>query len=144
MNTRALITVSIILLSTLGCKNSSAQEKFSEEKVKEMLKEFYTSYITLNSKIPNDAKKNDSIIDKYCTKNAFNELAGEERIEYDPFLKSQMVETRILKTMTFRKDSAKDNIYYVSYTYNKDHVTIKLLIVKEKDGYKIDLLYKEW
>jgi len=143
MKTKTLLRlVMAIALISNGCKNTSAQN-FNEEKVKAMLKEFYTSYVTLNSKLPVDVKKYDSIINKYCTKNVSNQFERDERIEYDPYLKSQMVETRILKTMTFRKDSAKDNLYYVSYTYNKNHVTIKLLIVKEKDGYKIDLLYKD-
>jgi hypothetical protein len=141
MRTRSLITVCIILLSTLGCKNSSAQEKFSEAKVKEMLKNFYTSYIIENSTFPVNQKKRDSIEHRYCTKNVFNQFEGD--IDYDIFLKSQMVDTLILKTMTFRKDPAKDNEYHVSYTYNKDHATIKLLIVKEKHGYKIDLVYKD-
>lgn len=106
-----------------------------------MLKEFYTSYITENSTFPVNQKKRDAIEHRYCTKNVFNQFEGD--IDYDIFLKSQMVDTLILKTMTFRKDSAKDNLYYVSYTYNKDHVTIKLLIAKEKDEYKIDLVYKD-
>jgi len=141
MKMRVLITVSVILLSTLGCKNSSAQAKLSEEKIKAMLKEFYASYIIENSTFPVNQKKRDSIEHRYCTKNVFNQFEGD--IEYDIFLRSQMVDTLILKTMTFRKDSAKDNLYYVSYTYNKDHVTIRLLIVKENGGYKIGLVYKD-
>ena len=141
MRIKALITVSMMLLSTLGCKNSFAQEKFSEAKVKGMLKDFYTRYIIENSTFPVNQKKRDSIEHRYCTQNVFNQFEGD--IEYDIFLRSQMVDTMILKTMTFRKDSAKDNLYYVSYTYNKDHVTIKLLIAKEKDEYKIDVVYKD-
>ena len=141
MRTISIITVVLILLSTLSCKKSSAQEKFSEENVKEMLKNFYTNYVTENSTFPINQKKRDSIEHRYCTKNVFNQFEG--NIEYDIFLKSQMVDTLILKTMTFRKDSVKDNLYYVSYVYNKDHVTITLLIAKETDGYKIDLVYKD-
>jgi hypothetical protein len=141
MKTRILITAGVIFLSTLGYKNSSAQGKFSEQRIKEMLKNFYTSYIIENSTFPVNQKKRDSIEHRYCTKNVFNQFEG--NIEYDIFLRSQMVDTLILKSMTFRKDSAKDNLYYVSYSYNKDHVTIKLLIIKEKDEYKIDLIYKD-
>jgi hypothetical protein len=145
MKIRALITVGVILLSTLGCKNSSAQEKFSEEKVKEMLKNFYTSYITENSTFPVNQKKRDSIEKKYCTPYVLREYADEPSIEGDPFLRADIMHPSILKILTFRKDASRDDLYYISYKLpaEKEPRTIRLLIVKEKDSYKIDLVYKK-
>lgn len=142
MNANTLLRILTIALMSNGCKNTSAQN-FNEDKVKAMLNDFYVSYVMLNSKLPVDVKGYDAIVKKYCTENVSDQFEGMGSIQYDPFLKSQMVDTLILKTMTFRKDAAKANLYYVSYTYGTDHVTIKLRIAKEKDRYKIDLVYKD-
>jgi hypothetical protein len=140
------IIISAVFFSAFSCKNTSAQEKFSEEKVKEMLNSFYTSYITVNSIA--DGKKSDSVVRKYCTPKLINYLdklyseppAGDS---YDIFLKSQMVDMPMLENLAIRKDSKKNDLYYVSITYGKGQWTIKLSIVKEKEGYKIDHVFTE-
>ena len=140
------ITIGAIFFSAISCKNTSAQEKFSEEKIKEMLESFYTSYITVNSIA--DRKKSDSVVRKYCTPKLvdyINKLYSEpsDGDSYDIFLKSQMVDMPMLENLAIRKDSKKNDLYYVSITYGKGQWTIKLSVVKEKDAYKIDHVFTE-
>ncbi|SRR5258706_8421347 len=139
---------SIMLLNFVGCKNVSAQEDFSEKQVVTMLKDFYTSYISEYSKIPEDKKKLDSIKAKYWTpklSNYVGKLFREQRIDNDPFLKSQMIDILILKTISFSKDLKQNNIYYGFYIWpgEKNSIVIKLLIAKEKEAYKIDHVFIE-
>ena len=146
MKTRKLIiffTMGIILLGMLNCKNTPAQNEYSEEQIVNMLKNFYTGYITENSKIPENKEKLDSIKNEYCTTKLLNYIQKqflERVIDYDPFLNAQMIDTRMLETLTIKKDSVKNNLYYVSYTYGGLN-TIKLTVVKEKDCYKIDHIF---
>jgi hypothetical protein len=144
MRTKQLIysfAAIIMLFCSLCCKNNSAQEKYSDERIKEMLRSFYTSYITENSTFPMNQNKRDSIEKKYCTQNVFKQFR--EDVEYDIFLKSQMVDPRMLKTLTVRKDSIKNDLYFVSYTYGKNNITVKLQVVKEEEEYKINLVYRD-
>jgi hypothetical protein len=141
-----LIAMSMILFSSPGCKNSFAQEKFSDEKIKEMIKNFYTSYITINSFGVDDRKKSDSVQRLYCTPKLYNFLRKQYmgppgKIDYDVFLKSQMFDIRMLEKLTVRKDSMKNDVYYVVYTYGKEQTTIELRVVKEKEDYKIDHVF---
>jgi hypothetical protein len=135
------LTVVTFLLVCLCCRNTIAPYKNNDEKVKQMLRSFYTSYIIENSTFPVNQNKRDSIEKKYCTINVFRQFR--EDIDYDPFLKSQMVDSLILKTLTIRKDSIENNLYHISYTYGIENITVKLHVVKEKDDYKIDLVYRD-
>jgi hypothetical protein len=113
-----------------------------------MLKDFYTSYIGEYSKIPEDKRKLDSIKAKYWTpklSNYVRKLFREQRIDNDPFLKSQMIDILILKTISFSKDLKQNDIYYAFYIWpgEKNSIVIKLLIAKEKKAYKIDHVFIE-
>ena len=133
----------MVLLSILGYKNVQAQYNYSEEQVTKMLKNFYTSYITEYEKPTYNKEKIDSIKSKYCTTELLNYIKKqfqEEKIDYDPYLKAQDLSIETLKTMSFRKDSKRNDLYYVSYIWpygDKQQVIIKLRIVKEKETYKI-------
>lgn len=140
------IAITAVFFSVFSCKNTSAQEKFSEEKVKEMLKNFYTSYITVNSIAAR--KKSDSVVRKYCTPKLVDYIdklysKPSDGDSYDIFLKSQMVDMPMLENLAIRKDLKKNDLYYVSITYGKGQWTIKLSIVKESGDYKIDHVFTE-
>lgn len=140
------IVISAVFFSAFSCKNTSAQENFSEEKVKQMLKRFYTSYITVNSIA--DGKKSDSVVRKYCTPklvNYLNKFYSEppDGDSYDIFLKSQMVDMPMLENLVIRKDSKKNDLYHVSVTHGKAQLTIKLSVVKEREDYKIDHIFTD-
>jgi hypothetical protein len=131
----------VILLCSCSCKGILAQEKYSEEKIKEMLRNFYTNYIIEYSTFSVNQVKRDSIVKRFCTPNVFNQFT--EDVDYDIFLKSQMIDPLQLTTLTTRKDSVSNDIYYVSYTYGNRTTTIKLKVVKDREAYKIDLVYKD-
>jgi hypothetical protein len=110
-----------------------------------MIKSFYNSYIIEKSKKPpRNEEKIDTIINKYWTKRLKNYIDlqfKEYELDYDPFIKGQMFDIRILKTLTVRHDLKSNNIYYVSFTFDtiiRKTTTIKLTILKEKGSYKID------
>jgi hypothetical protein len=134
-------TTGLILFISLSSKNVFSQENFDTKKITVMLKNFYTSYIHENTTFPVNQKKIDSIMKKYCTPNVFNQFKGE--IEYDPFLKSQMVDTLMLQTLVIEKDAEKNNLYHITYTYGEAKTRINLLVIKEKQNYKIDLIYRD-
>lgn len=146
MKTRKLIicfAMGIILLGTFSCKNARPQDSYSEEQITKMLKNFYTSYLNLYSKhLPLNVEiaKIDSIKKEYCTPKLLNYILSIDELDYDPYLNSQMVDIRMLEALTIKKDEKRNDIYYVSYIYD-EKITIKLAVLKEKDGYKIDHIY---
>lgn len=148
MKTKRLIyslTVIILLIGILNCKNLNAQNKFSEEQVKIMLRNFYTSYIkTISSHKQPKYHKLDSIERVYCTPNYFNELRKySTKLEYNPLLKAQDSDLECLKTLTIKKDSIRDDLYYISYVlpFEKILINIKLTVIKENNDYRIDCVF---
>lgn len=130
-------------------KNNQVKEIYSEGQIINMLKKFYTSYITEYSKITGAENttlivaKLDSIKKTYCTTKLLNKIEKEE-LDEDPFLKSQDFDIKWLKKLTFRKNSKRQNLYIVSYSFYDQYnhaniqITINLIIVKLKGYYKID------
>lgn len=104
-----------------------------------MLYGFYTSYITETAKMPLNIPNVSSLKEKHCTSKLIRKLKDEE-LDYDPFLKSQDCDIAWLKSLEIKKDESKDDLYHVSYkdAYSGDKVVIGLVVVKEKDTYKID------
>lgn len=152
MRTKTLIsffTIGIILFS-LGCKNTSAQENFSEQEAEKTLKDFYKGWLTIHE---NFHKKNiplnkhiaqiDSVKSRYCTPGHLKEFEKDDYLDYDPYIKSQMIDIRMLAGLTVQKDSVKNNLYYVTIKYREEQRTIKLLVVKEKETYKIGRVFKD-
>lgn len=131
----SLFTVIMILFNSCG----QAQDNSSDGKIISMLKEFYTSYITENSKMPPNMKNIDSMKRKYCTNSLLYKIKKQE-LDYDPFLNAQDSNTEWLKTLSITKDSNKTNLYIVSYidSYSNNKISVKLIIVKEKDSFKIN------
>lgn len=149
MKTKMLMsffTLGFMLFSTFSCKSNQPQNNFSDEQILGMLKSFYTSYIIEDSKMPTNYEKLDSIKSKYCTANLLNKIENQfkkQELDYDPFLNAQDCDIEWLKTLTIRKDTKKSNLYYVSYAdnYNNTKITIRLIVVKEKECYKIDSVW---
>ncbi len=131
--------LSFILFNGISCKSQSAN--FNDKEVTGMLKEFYTSYIVERSKMPENFKKIDSIVNKYCTLYLQNQLKSED-IDYDLLLDGQFCETDWLNKMSIKKDSNDNSIYNVLFEYIVDgkakQKSIKLQIVKNNSEYKIN------
>jgi len=145
MKTKILIsffTLGVMLFNTFNSKSNPMQDKFSDEQILSMLKSFYTSYIIEYSKEPDDFKKINSIKSKYCTTSLLQKIK-KLKLDYDMFLQAHDIDSVMLKTLNIKKDSIRNNLYYVSYLdiFNNKTVTIKLIVVKQKELYKIDAVW---
>lgn len=91
--------------------------------------------------MPPDFEKINSIKKKYCTANLLRKIEKDE-LDYDPFLNAQDSNIEWIKTLSVKKDTKENNLYYVSYkdTYNGTQIVIKLIVLKEKESYKIDAI----
>lgn len=127
-----------ILVSTTTCRSGQPKDKSSDEQILEMLKTFYTVYITENTKMPIDIAKIESLKKQYCTTTLLQKIQNEE-YDYDPFLKAQDCSIEWLNTLSIKRENL-NNQYIVTYfdDYSKTNITIKIIIVKELDSYKID------
>jgi hypothetical protein len=142
MKTRILLSffaLSFILFNEISCKSQFAN--FNDKEITGMLKDFYTGYIVERSKMPENFKKIDSIVKKYCTINLRNQIKNED-IDYDLLLNGQFCEKGWLNTMSINKDSNDNSIYNVSFEYMADgrrkQKNIKLQIVNNSVEYKIN------
>ena len=122
-------------------------KNFPEQRIAKMLKDFYVSYITETGSDfqkhdifkKTDWEKVDSLIGKYCTATMLVQTADAH--DYDPFLKGQMSDHRMLKNLTVQKDSTHDDIYSVTYLYGDGKTTMKFIIINWNDRFKIDYLW---
>ena len=138
------LAIGILIISIFSCKSSPAQEPSEEQKVKTMLKIFYTNYINMNSGL--NYNRTDSILSLYCTgklikyrNNLYSEPPG--KVNSDIFLKSQMIDPKMLEHLEFGKSPYKDDLYYVYLEYGMWRWTVKLSVVKEKESYKINHVF---
>lgn len=158
MKRKTLISISVmclLLISLSNCnnaqttKNTEIKNEVSEKEVIKTLKDFYTNFIkitSIQSKLDRKTleQETEAIYNKYVTKELLD-LIGKltiDELDWDPFLESQMCDNEMLETLIFRKDSVKNDLYYASYKYGKDTVEIELVVVKEKEGFKIKSLPK--
>jgi hypothetical protein len=111
-----------------------------------MLKEFYTTYISeIGKKRGNNERINwekiNAIPKEYCTVRLLKEIENDKELDYDPFINAQDADLKSLKTLSIKKNIEVPNGYVVTYgdSFGKEEVSIiKVVVVKEKDGYKID------
>lgn len=108
----------------------------------ETLKAFYKEYITENDEMPVNEKNIDFIKKKYCTHGLIEKIKKDD-LDYDPLVNAQDISREFLKTMKITKDSKKANTYVVCFhnEYNKIPFCVKLLVLKTKEGFKIDKAY---
>ena len=125
-------------------RNAQAQNDSSSSQIIAMLNTFYEKYIAMIAKEPPKlyADKMDSILKKRCTKNLLRFIKY-FKYDYDPIIKAQDADIECLKTLTIKKEINESNKYIVSYfdNYTKTEITINLIIVKEKESYKIDSIW---
>lgn len=129
----------------------------NEKQKLEMLKEFYTIYIKQVADGPageSGEQAINAIRKKYCSSRLLKELKKKfenGQLDYDPFLKAQDSDTSLLKTLSITKDEHKENVYEVSYSYDrlsgnrsemiKETVIIHLTLIKANNQYKIDSVW---
>jgi hypothetical protein len=128
------------VIFAINCHGS--QQNYPEEQIVRMLEFFYVNYITENTKMPPNITKIDSLKERCCTTRLLNKLK-EDELDYDPFLKAQDSNTEWLKTLSIKKDLKESNHYQILYldTYNNSQIKITVIVVKEKESYKIDSIF---
>ncbi|TAL71645.1 MAG: hypothetical protein EPN88_05470 [Bacteroidetes bacterium] len=128
----------LVIIGTATRQNSFANNRFSQDHITKMLKSFYTCLATIHN-----LNKLDSVKRLNCTSNYFKEIENQEMLDYEPLIKAQDFGFDCLKTLTIKKDLKRADLYYVTYIEpnTKMKVTIKLIIVKEKERYKIDYVF---
>jgi len=148
-----------ILLIALSCKSNNDSKKantenaivadssksqasnLNDKEITIMLKDFYTNYMIEGSIVPENTKRVDSILKKYCTKALLKQLNNKD-IDWDLLLDGQICEREWLNTLSINKDNNNDSIYNVSFNYIDDGAkvqkNIKLQIVKNNKDFKIN------
>ena len=133
----SFFTVIIVLMN--NCTYS--QNNSSDKQITKMLKEFYSNYITENSKMPPNIKKIAIIKNIYCSKKLVANL-NKKQLDYDPFLNAQDSDVDWIKTLTISKGVQNKNLYVVTYSIDGSKNTVKLMVVNEVGKFKIDSILK--
>ena len=125
-----------------GCnyaKSIQAQENKSEKEMICMIKNFYTAYITENSKMPIDTLQIDALKKKHCTTSLLLKLENED-LDYDPFLNAQDCDINMLQSLNIKKAQVATDVYIISYLAegHEDPVVIKMKVTKKGDAWMID------
>ncbi len=134
----------VCFLFIFSCLNGlcQAQTKLSEEaQIKNLLKEFYISYVKENSKKIPDLKIIEELKKQYFSEKLLISLRNDE-LDYDPILNAQDCDIQWLKTIKIAKDSRRKNLFIVSYIdmFSKKKNTIKLLVNNKGGNLKIDAI----
>jgi Protein of unknown function (DUF3828) len=131
-----LVTLIVYISALLNPHGVQAQGHNSEEQAAEMIKAFYTSYITYVDK--GDLSKLEVLQKKYCTLKLFKKIPElGDKIDQDPFLKAQDSNIKFIKTLVVEKDNKKEGHYIVSYGTD-EKTLINLTVLKMNGNYKID------
>lgn len=135
-----------IMIFFYSCCNSAQNNTSEDQQIRDMLKEFYTSYMTQISE-GKDLKTARAIPKKYCTIGLLKAIENDKELDYDPLLSAQDADVVWLKTLSIKKNIEIPNGYIITYEstskYDNEKASIKLTVVKEKDGYKIDSVESE-
>jgi hypothetical protein len=135
-----LFYLAVILVSMVQINPAQAQTVGSNDQAVTMLKEFYTSYITLVASDSNTDKQLVSLQKKYCTVKLITRLPKIlEQRDSDPFLNAQDSQVDYLKTLTVKRDVKKAGHYIVSYDHGK--IIINLTVVNVGSTCKIDSVW---
>ena len=143
-----IILAAIFSLSASFCMSQSKSPIDTATSGLSFLQHFYTIYIT-DIAIGPDPHNSDSLVRKYATPGLLKKITAHSDPEkkdwwdYDPFIKAQDSDTAILKTLSVRMNKKESNWYSVSYKWTDSNsktttrTTIHLIVVKQKDGFKI-------
>lgn len=107
------------------------------DSAKLMLQHFYKTYITAINN--SDDKLISATQHKYVTAKVLKQLDAPD-LDYDPFINAQDVDMDWLRTLNIVKDSKDPQLYIVSFVdnYEKKRHYVKVLVVRQKDQYKIN------
>ena len=131
-----VISFMVTIFSIVNLHCVQAQSDHSEEQALEIVKVFYTGYITYVDK--GDLPKLEAFQKKYCTPKLFKKIPElGNKIDQDPFLKAQDSNIKFLQSLVVQKDNKKEGHYIVSYGTD-EKIVINLTVVKMNGNYEID------
>ena len=135
----ATIIFGILFSNIMYSQEKQKENNSSDKEIIEMLKTFYTEYISESDKMPMNENKINSIKKKYCTSKLLQKI-NLLPLDYDPFVDAQDFEPTLLKTIKFTKVSKNNNIYKACYVwdFNNKTICVKLSIKKINNSFKID------
>ena len=151
MKTKILSCLVLILFVVQACGQNSPKTHISPQTTKttaddktsilEMLREFYTSYITECDKMPINEQNITDLKNRYFTKEFLKKLE-EAEIDYDPVLNAQDCDKDWIKTLEINPVVEKENTYQVCYHYDtsegKRTICVTLFLVKVNEKYLIN------
>lgn len=115
-------------------------QKANDQKAKtDMLKAFYTEYITANAKEDVNDKEVQAILKKYLSTKFLKDYAKlKEELDYDLFVSAQEFDTEWLKTLQI-EPAATFNVFRVTYDmgFEDEKALIRPVVAKENGKYKI-------
>lgn len=127
----AVLTV-LVSCGQGGRKQSSAANNDQTAAI-EMLRVFYTLYITECDKMTTDEKAVASIKNKYLTKELSARLS-DVGLEYDPFLNAQDCDKAWIETLEIAPETDRENAYKVCYRYDNEHKNCITLYLAKDNG----------
>lgn len=108
----------------------------------EMLREFYTLYITENDKKKRDDLRIATIKEKYVTPKLIAKIDSAMlyyNLDYDPFVNAQDYDTAWIKTLEIAPVPERTNTFDICYTYNRNSKSCTTVVLVESEGkYMID------
>lgn len=108
----------------------------------EMLREFYTLYITENDKMKRDDLRIATIKEKYVTPKLIAKIDSAMlyyNLDYDPFVNAQDYDTAWIKTLEIAPVPERTNTFDICYTYNRNSKSCTTVVLVESEGkYMID------
>lgn len=119
--------------------SSSQQEQL---RGMEMLREFYTLYITENDKKKRDDLRIAAIKEKYVTPKLLAKIDSAMlyyNLDYDPFVNAQDYDTAWIKTLEIAPVPERTNTFDICYTYNENSKSCPTVVLVKSEGkYMID------
>lgn len=108
----------------------------------EMLREFYTLYITENDKKKRDTQRIATIKEKYVTPKLLAKIDSAMlyyELDYDPFVNAQDYDTTWINTLEIAPVPERTNTFDICYTYNRNSKSCMTAVLAESEGkYMID------
>lgn len=124
--------------TTLSNDTISFSELQAQLQGMEMLKEFYTRYITVNSQTPPDSIYLEAIIENFITANLLAKIDS-AMLDYDAFVNAQDYDMSWIESLEITPVYERPNTFEVCYTDNQENRNcLTLVLVKCWGNYMID------
>ena len=142
MKTFKIFFIFFVLFINMNCSQEVPKNSKEESEISNMLKSFYTAYITENAQDREDFKRIEILKTKYCTKSLLNSIRTKD-FDADPFINGQDYNEEWVKTLTVNKVVSKNNQFEVCFivTYDNSLHCVKVTVKKEGEMWKIDGLH---